>query len=145
MQWKWGTQHELSYNVINTSNNKHTKDLETLDKETTWQAVQYSMVCLQELVFIFVSTWVSTRTHMKTVVPPWKMTGFHTHFQEDGKKLNGCCWVLVDFFSSNMYFEEFHHIARHPFLYLSSAFCYPSSPGPQISILYILPRQQQIH
>lgn len=29
-------------------------DLEALDKETTWQAVQCSMVCLQELLFLFV-------------------------------------------------------------------------------------------
>lgn len=29
------TCHGLSYNVINTSNNKHSKDLEALDKEAT--------------------------------------------------------------------------------------------------------------
>lgn len=119
MQWKLGTQHELRYNVTNTSNNKHAKDFEALDKETTLQAVQYSMVCLQELFFLFVSTWISTRTHMKTVVPPWRMPVSHTHFQEDGKKFSGCCWVLASLASSNMYFEEFHLIAGHPFLYLS--------------------------
>lgn len=47
LQACYKTCHELSYNVINTSNNKHSKDLEALDKEATEQAVQCSMVCLQ--------------------------------------------------------------------------------------------------
>lgn len=94
MQWKLGTWHELSYNVINTSNNKYAMDLEALDKETTGKlsSVQWSVYknCFS---FLF-STWTSTRTHMKTVVPPQRMPVSHTRFQEDGKKLGGYCWVL---------------------------------------------------
>lgn len=149
MQWKLGTWHELSYNVINTSNNKYAMDLEALDKETTWQAVQCSMVCLQELLFLFVFNLdLNQNTHEDCSTTP-ENASFSYTFSGGWKK---AWWIMLSFviwlvglFSTIMYFEEFHHVVGHLFLYLSFAFRYPSSPGPQVSFLYILPCQQQIH
>lgn len=94
MQWKLGIWHEASCNVINISNNKLTKDLEALDKETTGQAVQCSMVCLQELIFLSVFNLdLNQNTHEDCSTTP-ENASFSYTFSVGWKKAH---WMLMGF------------------------------------------------
>lgn len=84
------------------------------------------MVCLQELIFLFVFNLdLNQNTHEDCQYHP-RECQFLTHIFSRIEKslldaLGFCCLLVL--FSSNMYFEEFHHVVGHPFL--SFAFRYP--------------------
>lgn len=133
---------------------KHAMDLATMLKTSqtinvlrTWKlltrklhsklpSVQWS-VYNNWFSFLF-STWISTRTPMKTSTTPenarfsggWKEASFFFFFFRGERQER----LLVGLIFSNKYFKEFHHVAGQTFLQLSFAF---HCPGSQVSFAYI--------